>query len=120
MHTQERALLLSACHHRVNGGDWYASWRKYGKPLMFGETKSVNRSLSCQNRSPGLVAAMSERPSRKLPAIRAFEYFDSQESPSKPDWHVDAPGSLAGDSGAQAFRGYRAFANSSYLDPLGR
>ena len=57
---------------------------------------------------------------RKLPAVRAFEYFDSQESPTKPNWRADAPGALPGDSGAQAFHGYRAFANSSYLDPLSR
>jgi hypothetical protein len=108
----------------VNGSDWYAefSGKKYGKPLMFGEIgiQSTDHYPAPRiDRSAWWRQCLADL-RRKLPAIRAFEYFDSQPSPNKPDWLADAPGSLAGDSGAQAFRGYRAFAKSSYLDPLGR
>ena len=108
----------------VNGSDWYAefSGKKYGKPLMFGEIgiQSTDHYPAPRIDRPAWWRQCLDDLRRKLPAIRAFEYFDSQASPSQPDWHVDARGSLAGDSGAQAFHGYRAFANSPYLDPLGR
>jgi Glycosyl hydrolase family 26 len=107
----------------VNGSNWYAEYsaKKYGKPLMFGEIgiQSTDHYAPPRiDRSAWWRQCLTDL--RKLPAIRAFEYFDSQESPAKPNWRVDAPGTLRGDSGAQALHAYRAFANNPYLNPVGR
>jgi hypothetical protein len=106
-----------------DGSNWYAEFsaKKYRKPLLFGEIgiQSTNHYPAPSiDRSAWWRQCLADL--RELPAIRAFEYFDSQETPTKPNWRTDAPGTLAGDSGAQAFRSYRAFANSPYLNPLGR
>jgi hypothetical protein len=108
----------------VNGSDWYAefSQAKYGKPLMFGE---IGVQSSDHYPPPAIARAawwsqcLADL-QRKLPAIRAFEYFDSQASAGKPNWRTDAPGPGSGDSSEQAFAAYRTFARSRYLDPLVR
>ena len=105
------------------GSNWYAQFsaKKYHKPLLFGEIgiQSTDHYPAPRiDRSAWWRQCLADL--RKLPAIHAFEYFDSQQAPTKPNWRTDAPGALAGDSGAQAFHSYRAFANSPYLNPLGR
>jgi hypothetical protein len=118
--------VQSSCYQLATTGvgdsDWYAEYSGKGKPLMFGEI-----GIQAENAyDPPRV----DRPTwwhdclrslhEKLPAIRAFSYFDSQAAPDKPNWLSDAPGTLPNDSSEDAFDAYRAFAQTPYVDSLSR
>jgi glycosyl hydrolase family 26 len=97
--------------------DWYDTFKRYGKPLMFGEV-----GILPANRYPGGAPsratwwydALSELRNR-LTAVRAIEYFDSS---TNFNWKYDAPGTRAGDSGAQALQAARTVTRNCYLDVL--
>ena len=101
----------------ASGFDWYDTFKSYGKPLMFGEVGILPANMyggGAPTRATWWADALSELRTQ-LPAVRAIEYFDSSTGHN---WTFNAPGTVSGDSGANALAAARDFASSCFANVL--
>jgi len=99
--------------------DWYHTFSRYGKPLMFGEVGILPASFygsGAPTRATWWKDALNEL-RHSLTRVKAIEYFDSDTAY---DWRYDAPGKSRGDSGVAALEAARGVTRSCYLNVQSR